>query len=57
MSNWVSDGLVAFVISGRAGIAAATAYLSNGQYATTIPSDNSGLPFFSSWLWHGADGH
>jgi hypothetical protein len=29
--------LVAFVIPGRAGIAAATAYLSNGQYATTIP--------------------
>jgi hypothetical protein len=49
--------LVAFVIPGRAGIAGATAYLSNGQYATTIPSDNSGLPFFSSWLWHGADGH
>ena len=44
--------LVAFVISGRAGIAAATAYLSNGQYATTIPADNNGLLFFSSWLWH-----
>src|ERR1700734_375081 len=32
--------LVAFVIPGRAGIAAATAYLSNGEYATTIPSNN-----------------
>ena len=49
--------LVAFVIPGRAGIAAATAYLSNGQYATTIPSNNNGLLFFSSWLWHGAHGH
>jgi hypothetical protein len=49
--------LVAFVIPGRAGIAAATAYLSNGQYATAIPSDNNGLLFFSSWLWHGAHGH
>jgi len=48
--------LVAFVIPGRAAIAAATAYLSNGQYATTIPSNN-GLLFFSSWLWHGAHGH
>jgi hypothetical protein len=38
-------------------IAAATAYLSNGQYATTIPSDNNGLVFFSSWLWRGAHGH
>ena len=49
--------LVAFVIPGRAGITAATAYLSNGQYATTIPSDNNGLVFFSSWLWRGAHGH
>ena len=48
--------LVAFVIPGRAGIAAATAYLSNGQYATTIPSDNNGLLFVSSWLWHDAHG-
>jgi hypothetical protein len=48
--------LVAFVIPGRAGVAAATAYLSNGQSATTIPSDN-GLLSFSSWLWHGAHGH
>ena len=40
--------LVAFVIPGRPRIAAATAYLSNGQYATTIPSDNRGLLFFSS---------
>ena len=49
--------LVAFVIPRRAGIAAATAYLSNGQHATTIPSDDNGLLFISSWLWHGADGH
>jgi len=49
--------LVAFVIPGRARIAAATAYLSNGQYATAIPSNNNGLLFFSSWLWHGAHGH
>jgi hypothetical protein len=48
--------LVAFAIPGRAGIAAATAYLSNGQYATTIPSDNNGLLFISSWLWHGTHG-
>jgi hypothetical protein len=49
--------LVAFVIPRRPGITAATAYLSNGQYATTIPSANNGLLFFSSWLWHGAHGH
>ncbi|HUC22573.1 MAG TPA: hypothetical protein VMA73_07695 [Streptosporangiaceae bacterium] len=49
--------LVAFVIPGRAGITAATAYLNNGQYATTIPSNNNGLLFFSSWRWHGARGH
>jgi len=48
--------LVAFVVPRQGGIAAATAYLNNGQYATTIPSDN-GLLFFSSWLWHGARGH
>jgi hypothetical protein len=47
--------LVAFVIPGRVRIAAATAYLNNGQYATTIPSNN-GVVFFSSWLWHGAPG-
>lgn len=46
--------LVAFVIPERDGIAAATAYLSNGQYATTIPSDDNGLLFISSWLWHRA---
>jgi len=46
--------LVAFVIPGRAGPAAVTAYLSNGQYATTIPSDNNGLLFVSSWRWHGS---
>jgi hypothetical protein len=49
--------LVAFVIPGRARIATATAYLSAGQYATTIPTDNNGLVFFSSWLWRGAHGH
>ena len=49
--------LVAFVVPGRAGISTATAYLSNGQYAATIPSDNDGLVFISSWLWHGSPGH
>ena len=49
--------LVAFVLPGRSGIAAATAYLGSGQYATAIPSDDNGLVFFSSWLWHAARGH
>lgn len=49
--------VVAFVIPARVGIAVATAYLNNGQYATTIPSNNNGLSFFSSWLWHGPRGH
>jgi hypothetical protein len=48
--------LVAFVIPGQAGITAATAYLSNGQYATAIPSDTNGLLFISSWQWHGSLG-
>jgi len=47
----------AFSPARRARIAAATAYLRGGQYATTSPSDNNGLVFISSWLWHGPDGH
>jgi hypothetical protein len=49
--------LMAFVLPERARIAAATAYLSNGQYATAIPSDTDGLIFVSSWLWHGGHEH
>jgi hypothetical protein len=48
--------LVAFVLPERSGVVTATAYLSNGQYATAIPSDDNGLLFISSWLWHGAHG-
>jgi hypothetical protein len=49
--------LVAFVIPRQAGIASATAYLNNGQYATTIPYNSGGLTFFGPWLWQGARGH
>jgi hypothetical protein len=45
--------LVAFVIPMQVGIAGATAYLSNGRYATTIPSTApDALTFVNSWVWH-----
>jgi hypothetical protein len=49
--------LVAYVIPRQVGIASATAYLNNGQYETTIPSNSEGLSFFPPWLWHGPRGH
>ena len=49
--------LVAFVIPQQAGIAAATAYLSNGRYAITIPVNSPyGMTSFNSWVWHGPGG-
>lgn len=48
--------LVAFVIPVQAGIAGATAYLNNGRYATTIPSNSpDALTFVNSWVWHSHD--
>jgi hypothetical protein len=49
--------LVAYVIRRQVGIATATAFLNNGQYATTIASNTGGLSFFPSWRWHGPRGH
>jgi len=44
--------LVAFVIPMQ-GIVGATAYLNNGRYATTIPSNSpDALTFVNSWVWH-----
>ena len=48
--------LVAFVIPMRVGIAGATAYLNNGRFATTMPSNSpDALTFVNSWVWHGPD--
>jgi hypothetical protein len=48
--------LVAFVIPAQAGIVGAAAYLNDGRYATTIPSNSpGGLTFFNSWVWHSPD--
>jgi len=48
--------LVAFVIPMQAGIIGATAYLNNGRYATTIPSNSPyALTFVNSWIWHSPD--
>jgi hypothetical protein len=48
--------LVAFVIPMQAGIAGATAYLSNGRSATTMPSNSpDALTFVNSWVWHSPD--
>jgi hypothetical protein len=48
--------LVAFVIPMQVGIADATAYLNNGRYAATIPSNPpDALMFVNSWVWHSPD--
>jgi len=45
--------LVAFVIPIQVRIAAVTAYLDNGRYATSIPSySKDGVALFNSWVWH-----
>jgi hypothetical protein len=45
--------LVAFVVPMQAGIAGATAYLNNGRFATTMPSNSpDALTFVDSWVWH-----
>ena len=48
--------LVAFVIPMQTGIVGATAYLNNGRFATTMPSNSpDALTFVNSWVWHRPD--